>query len=144
MNNDEITISAATTDEIEQLDNALTDFNPQVAQELPRAVIERLDYVAKDPQGNLVGGIQAMCVNWGILEIDLLFVYERYRKSGFGAKLLRHVEELATQKGCYLSVLSTFDFQAKDFYLKHGYKVFGVLDACPKSHCRYYLSKKLL
>lgn len=143
MKNKNITISTATRENLEQLDNALADFNIQIAQELPRAIIERLDFVAKDPQGNLMGGIQAMRVNWGILEVDLLFVYEQYRKLAIGARLLRHVEDIATQNGCYVSVLSTFDFQAKDFYLKHGYRVFGVLDDCPKSHSRYYLSKKL-
>ena len=40
--------------------------------------------------------------------------------------------------------LDTFDFQAKDFYLKHGYEVFGVLDDCPKGHKRYYMKKVLV
>ncbi|PPE03578.1 hypothetical protein HCUR_00960 [Holospora curviuscula] len=25
----------------------------------------------------------------------------------------------------------TFDFQVKDFYLKQGYEIFGVLEDCP-------------
>ena len=45
------------------------------------------------------------------------------------------------EKGCHLIHLDTFDFQAKDFYIKHGYEVFGVLDECPKKHKRYYLKK---
>jgi len=32
---------------------------------------------------------------------------------------------------------------SKDFYLKHGYEIFGVLDNCPKGHKRYYLKKTL-
>lgn len=39
--------------------------------------------------------------------------------------------------------LDTFDFQAKDFYLKHGYEIFGVLKDCPVGHECYYLSKGL-
>lgn len=39
--------------------------------------------------------------------------------------------------------LDTFDFQAKDFYLKLGYQVFGVLDNCPQDHSRYFMSKIL-
>ena len=39
--------------------------------------------------------------------------------------------------------LKTFDFQAKEFYLKHGYEVFGVLEDCPADHQRYYLKKKI-
>jgi hypothetical protein len=37
----------------------------------------------------------------------------------------------------------TFDFQAKDFYLKHEYEVLGILDDCPKGHKRYYMEKVL-
>ena len=40
--------------------------------------------------------------------------------------------------------LDTCDFQSKDFYLKQGYEIFGVLDNCPKGHKRYYLKKMLL
>ena len=29
----------------------------------------------------------------------------------------------------------------KEFYEKQGYEVFGVLEDCPKGHCRYYLKK---
>lgn len=32
--------------------------------------------------------------------------------------------------------------QAKDFYMKHGYELFGTLEDCPEGHCRYYLKKK--
>lgn len=46
-------------------------------------------------------------------------------------------------KGCNLVHLDTFDFQAKDFYLKHGYEVFGVLDDCPMEHKRYYMKKNI-
>jgi hypothetical protein len=37
--------------------------------------------------------------------------------------------------------LDTFDFQAKDFYVKHGYEVFGVLEDCPEGHVRYFMKK---
>jgi hypothetical protein len=60
-----------------------------------------------------------------------------------GTILLNKVEEKAKQLGATLSHLDTFDFQAKDFYLKHGYEVFGVLDDCPKDHKRYYMKKVL-
>lgn len=74
---------------------------------------------------------------------DILWVSEEYRKSGLGTKLLREIEKIAVEENCNLIHLDTFDFQAKDFYLKHGYEVFGVLEDCPENHCRYYLKKKL-
>ena len=41
--------------------------------------------------------------------------------------MLAEVESAAKEKGCYLIHLDTFDFQAKEFYEKQGYAVFGVL-----------------
>jgi hypothetical protein len=57
--------------------------------------------------------------------------------------LLNKVETEAKAMGARLAHLDTFDFQAKDFYLKHGYKIFGVLDDCPPGHKRFYLKKVL-
>ena len=57
--------------------------------------------------------------------------------------MLAEVESAAKEKGCYLIYLDTFDFQAKEFYEKQGYEVFGVLEDCPKEHCRYYLKKTI-
>lgn len=137
------TILKATSENLQTLDDAITDYNIAFAKELPRAIIERLDFIAEDSNGKFTGGIQSMMVNWGILEINLLFVFEQYRKLGVGSQLLSHVEDIARKNGCYLSHLDTFDFQAKDFYLKHGYEIFGILENCPRGHQRYYLSKKL-
>ena len=60
-----------------------------------------------------------------------------------GTKLLNEIEKIAIEEKCNLIHLDTFDFQAKDFYIKQGYEVFGVLEHCPANHCRYYLKKKL-
>ena len=75
--------------------------------------------------------------------ISVLFVDELYRGKGLGTLLVKHLEEEAKSLGLKLIHLDTFDFQAKDFYLKLGYEIFGVLDYCPKGHKRYYLKKLL-
>lgn len=140
---DNLNFQLATAEELKKLDHAITDYNIQLASELPRAEIQRLDFVVKDQENHLLGGIQAYQVNWGILHIELLFVFESYRKAKIGSKLLQYVEDIARKQGCYLAQLDTFDFQAKDFYLNLGYSIFGVLENCPKGHCRYYLKKDL-
>jgi len=66
-----------------------------------------------------------------------------YRGQDLGSQLLNKIELEAKAIGTTLVHLDTFDFQAKDFYLKAGYEIFGVLDDCPKGHQRYYLKKKL-
>jgi len=136
-------IVKAKPSELKSLDEAITDFNITVAPELPRAEIHRLDFAAKNIQGELLGGIQAFRVNWGILHIELIYVFESYRHQGIASQLLQHVEQIAKQHNCHLAHLDTFDFQAKDFYFKHGYSTFGVLENAPKGHSRYYLKKDL-
>lgn len=143
MDRQKITILEASAENLKKLESAITDYNIQSVKELPRAVIKRLDFTAVDSDGQLMGGIQAMMVNWGILQVDLLFVFEEYRGQGIGSQLLHHVEEIAKKSSCYLSHLDTFDFQAKDFYLKAGYQIFGRLENAPRGHERLYLSKKL-
>lgn len=94
-------------------------------------------------KGEIVAGCLAKMYCWNVVYVDILWIEEAYRKQGLGSKLLKEIERIAVDKGCSLIHLDTFDFQAKDFYIKHGYEVFGVLEDCPKEHCRYYLKKKL-
>ena len=100
----------------------------------------------------LEGDFKRVCASFGlkpapwnsddeVVYIDTLWVDSKYRGKGLGAKLLAEIEKTAKAKGCYLIHLDTFDFQAKEFYEKQGYEVFGVLEDCPKCHCRYYLKK---
>lgn len=138
-----INIRPAIKSELEILDTAITDFNIISAPELPRAILHRLDFSATHQNGELLGGIQARRFNWGILQIELLFVFEQYRNQGVATTLLDYVEQIARENQCHLAHLDTFDFQAKNFYLKHGYSVFGTLENAPKEHCHYYMKKEL-
>ncbi len=80
---------------------------------------------------------------WGILSIEILWVKEDCRNRGYASALVKDVETIAKEKNCKISHLDTFDFQARGFYEKLGYTVFGVLEDCPEGHSRYYMSKKL-
>ncbi len=96
-----------------------------------------------DEAGQLIAGCIAEMYLWKIVSVEILWVDEAHRHRGLGRRLLTEVEEAARQAGCTLIHLDTFDFQARDFYLKLGYEVFGTLADCPDGHCRYYLRKKL-
>jgi len=39
--------------------------------------------------------------------------------------------------------VDTFDRQVREFYEEIGYSVFGILEGCPKGHCRYYMKKSI-
>ncbi len=102
-----------------------------------------MNYVIKD-ENVTIAGIKSCFYLEEVLSIGVLFVEEGYRYKGLGSMLLNKVEQKAKAKGAKLAHLYTFDFQAKDFYLKQGYDIFGVLENCPKTgHKCYYLKKSL-
>ena len=101
-----------------------------------------LDLYAYDDD-ELVGGIVAS--TWGSwLSISLVWVREDRRDAGLGAELMRRIEERAhEERGCVGVRLETWGFQAKPFYEKLGYTLFGVLDDCPPGETEYFLAKRL-
>lgn len=102
-----------------------------------------VNYVLKDENSKIIAGINSCFYLEEILYVGVLFVSEDYRHQGLGSQLLQHLECEAKALGAKLAHLDTFDFQAKDFYIKHGYDVHGVLDNCPTGHKRYYMKKHL-
>lgn len=102
-----------------------------------------INKIVENDDKEIVGGILAKMYCWNVIYIDALWIDENYRNCGIGNKLLKEIEKIAIKESCNLIHLDTFDFQAKDFYIKNGYEVFGVLDECPKDHKRYFLKKYL-
>ena len=62
---------------------------------------------------------------------------------GTGRRILIAAEEEALRRGCRYAWLDTFSFQARGFYEKLGYSVFGTLEDYPAGHSRYFLRKTL-
>lgn len=136
-------IEESTREEYDLVDNGIVDYNlSKVPFEKEKSFIS-INRVIKGLNGEVLGGINSILYCWNWLYVDVLWVKEEYRKEGYGSTLLNEVENIAKEKGCKLIHLDTFDFQAKDFYIKHGYEVFGVLDDCPMEHKRYYMKKNI-
>lgn len=137
-------IKESNKEEAELIVNGIVEYNlskVSLTQESPFIWINR---VIKDKNENIIAGINSKMYCWNCLYIDVLWVKDRHRKYGFGSKLLNEVEKIAKEKGCHIIHLDTFDFQAKEFYIKHGYEIFGILDDCPLEHKRYYMKKSML
>ena len=124
------------------IDQKLFEFNKSCISATQTPEVINLNFTIKNCD-EVIAGICADVYIWKILYISVFFVEENYRHQGLGAILLNKFEEKAKQLGATLSHLDTFDWQAKEFYLKHGYEVFGVLNDCPKGHKRYYMKKVL-
>ena len=50
---------------------------------------------------------------------------------------------MTTAHGCAHAYLDTFDFQARPFYERLGYTVFGLQDDYPPGHRRFFQRKVL-
>jgi GNAT superfamily N-acetyltransferase len=91
-----------------------------------------------EPAGGLIG---MLFYRW--LYVRILYLPEDLRRGGLGATLLRRAESAARDHGCIGAWLDTFAFQARPFYEKQGYRVFGSLADFPPGHARHYLMKRL-
>ena len=56
---------------------------------------------------------------------------------------MHEAEAEAVRRGCASAYLDTFDFQARPFYERLGYQLFGQLDDFPPGGSRYFLRKRL-
>jgi GNAT superfamily N-acetyltransferase len=138
-----LTIEQGTAEERAYLDVKLGEFNANKVAYTQSEPIEYIDFSLKDATGAIVGGLNAIAYGWQVIYVNVLWIDQRYRYGSYGTQLLQQLDAAAKKMGCHLIHLDTFDFQAKDFYLKNGYEVFGELDDCPKGHKRFYLKKFL-
>ncbi|MBD0401560.1 N-acetyltransferase [Flammeovirga sp. EKP202] len=96
----------------------------------------------KNDNGKVLGGIRA-CAFWNYCIIELLWISEEARGMGVGTQLMASAEEYAIDKGFEYMRTETLSFQARPFYEKQGYMVYGELKDYPKGQTTYCLVKKL-
>ena len=80
--------------------------------------------VKVDDDGELVAGLSGW--TWGTCAgIGMVWVREDARRDGWGGRLLVAAEDVARERGCRQVLVSSFTFQAPDFYRRHGYVEFA-------------------
>lgn len=94
----------------------------------------------RDAGGAIRGGLLGYV--WGEwLHITDLWIADEWRRRGLGGQLLDRAEGEAARVGARGAFLSTFDFQAPEFYKLRGYDVYGALTGYPPGHTEYHLRK---
>ncbi len=125
---------------IERIHRGLSEFN---RSQIPDRGYIPLALTLFAPDGTFAGGLTGH-ISYGWLFVDLLWVADHVRSQGHGLNLMLGAEAEARLHGCRDAWLDTFSFQARDFYEKLGYVVFGELEDYPPGHRRFFMRKRLV
>jgi GNAT superfamily N-acetyltransferase len=128
-------------EKIKTLAHKLMDFNT-AGSGVPLNHHALTIYITDPETDELLGGL------WGgtaysALHIELVYLLEDLRGAGLGRQLMEQAEQEAIHRGCHFIWLDTFTFQARGFYERLGYTVFGTLEDYPPGRSRFFLRKNL-
>ncbi|GEM75041.1 GNAT family N-acetyltransferase [Vibrio sagamiensis] len=130
-------------DELNMISEGIRSFNaPFLPNDAEYESSGRFVITAKNDKGEFIGGAQAN-VMWSYCVLELLWLSEECRGKGVGTSLIKQLESFAIEKGLTQIRTETLSFQAKPFYEKNGFRVYGELHDTPKGHSTYFLVKDL-
>ncbi|WP_304176293.1 GNAT family N-acetyltransferase [Phenylobacterium aquaticum] len=132
--------STPSDDDYQRIGKALLAFNEAAvgdATPRPFAVLVR------DPDtGEVIGGLWGKSV-WGSFFVDTLALPDAVRGLGLGQTLMADAEAEARRRGCHNLWLDTFAFQARPFYERLGFRLFGQIDGPAPMFPRFFMVKAL-
>jgi len=138
----ELTTSPIKSD-LEVISKGIKSFNQQhISDDVVFEPDTKFAAFAKDENGNVFGGVRATAY-WNYCLLELLWLSSEARGKKLGTRLMDAAENFAKKQGFEYMRTETVSFQAKPFYVKRGYKVFGELPDFPRGHTTYCLVKKL-
>lgn len=122
------------------LETGLSEYNESKTH---RRDWRALAVMVRDPDTNeLAGGILGR-TSLGLFFLDLFYLPEHLRGAGTGSAILRAAEEEAARRGCRAATLVTVNFQAPEFYARHGWEEFGRIQTAPDV-ARIFMRKTLV
>ena len=98
-------------------------------------------FLREAEESSIVGGLVGY-THWGWLYLSHVWLSDELRGGGYGRRLILAAEREAARRGCRHAYLETHSFQARGFYEKLGYEVFGALEDYPSGQTRYFLRKR--
>lgn len=120
--------------------DGLVDFNHAAAGLSGRDRLDLAVLLRGDAGATIGGAIGASFYGW--MRLELLWLPEALRGKGWGSRLMQAVEAEAAARRCLGVRLETASFQARGFYEKLGYTVYGTLADHPQGHECHWLCKR--
>ncbi len=135
-----ISIEPDTADELRHTVNSgLYAYNDRFAGPMGNSM---LMIGARDVDGKIIGGLVAnLQSGWKWVHIQRLWIDEAHRGAGIGRRLLEEAEKEAQKLGIVYAAVDTMEFQARGFYEKQGYSVYGVMEDYPVGHRKFLMRK---
>ncbi len=99
-------------------------------------------FTVEDDEGNVIGSITGHAY-YNEVHIGDLVIDKKYRGQNIGTKLVQAVEEEYRNKGFEKISLTTFGFQAPEFYKKLGYTLEFVREDKDPKLSKYFYCKAL-
>ena len=103
---------------------------------------EEYCFIAEDDEGRVIGSITGRAY-YNEVHIGDLIIDKDHRRLNLGSKLVKTVEEAYKGKGYDKITLTTFGFQAPEFYKKLGYILEYVREDKDPKLCKYFYCKSL-
>jgi GNAT superfamily N-acetyltransferase len=119
--------------------DGLTEFNRRTVN-FPEPV--PVNVAVRDGDGILRGGVVAR-VALDTVYFDIVWLDESLRGGGHGRAMMAQAEEKARALGARIAWLYTLSWQARPFYEKLGYTIFGEMPFHAGAHRRYFMRKDL-
>lgn len=115
-------------------------FKDNISEDINISSVKNNNFLAFDNDKLIGGAIGFVEYNWYFL--DLLYIDEEYRNRNIGTNLIKEIEKFALKEHLTGVRMETWNFQAKGFYEKNGYSVFGEIKDCPPGTIDYHLKKE--
>lgn len=119
--------------------SGLFSYNDQIAGPMHNSTII---VAARGADQTLVGGlIVNFQPGWKWMHLQWMWIAESHRRAGIGRRLVDTAEREGRKQGCLHAAVDTF--QAREFYEKLGYTVYGVMEDYPAGHRKFHMRKTL-
>ncbi|EAE3600415.1 GNAT family N-acetyltransferase [Listeria monocytogenes] len=121
----------------------LLEHKERLGYDIPKSDAVHIGFAALNEYGEIVGGVTAK-ISYGELHVSLLSVDQNTQGSGVGSELMAQIERYGRANNCHHISLTTFSYQAPEFYEKCGFTELGRVKDFPiKGEEKFFFIKYL-